>query len=714
VAYDAPEDQKGLQLGRRQFITWSAGGAYVLAVASPTTADPLQEARPNGAPVAAPPADGRGASPWFKINADGRMTVLSNAVEMGQGSHTGHATIIADELDMPWDRVDVQMLDMQAYNNTVRTGGSRSIVTTFDTARKAGATARAQFISAAAKKWGADPSACSVSEGSVVGPAGQKLAYVELVSDAAAAAVPANATPKVLASRKMIGKPLRTQKVKSKTDGTMIYGLDVRVPGMLHASSRKSPVYGGKLISVDPAPAMAIPGVKQVVKLDDSVAVLATDTFTAIKAVRALKPQWSTPDTIPTATAEIPAKLDGIIKAEFAKPPKPEAQALRAAYDSAPRKVEVSYDLAHVCHVTMEPQNCAVHVTKDKIEIWAPTQVPSPVIQNAPGWAGKPANTEVVLHTTMLGGGFGRRLDTNYVQQAVELAAKVEGPVQLVWSREEDFGHDTYRRAVRQMYRAGLGADGGLDSYECVTAATDAPVNSGMNQAPYQGIKPATVTQAGMVKAGIPQGPWRSVDPGISAFGRESFIDECAHAAGADPVAYRLKLLGTNERAKRLLQTVADKIDFKKKRPAGTGVGVAVGEGFGSVYAHAIEVQVKGKQLKVTRFIVAADLGTVVAPNQVEAQFQGGGLMALSTALGEVQTFADGKAVSQNFDQYTLLRHSRAPKVEVHLFDSPEAPIGGSGEPPMPTVAPALCNAIYAATKKRVRALPIKNQGFDV
>jgi isoquinoline 1-oxidoreductase beta subunit len=714
MAFDAPEDRKGLPVGRREFMTWSAGGAYILAMASPTTADPLEDAKPGGAPVTAPAADGKGPSPWFKINADGRMTVLSSAVEMGQGSHTGHATIIADELDMPWDRVDVQMLDIQAYNNSIMTGGSRSIVATFDTARKAGAAARAQFIAAAAKKWGVDAGACSVSEGNVVGPAGQKLAYVDLVSDAAATAVPANAAPKLVASRKLIGKPLRTQKVKSKTDGTMQYGMDVRVPGMLHASSRQSPVYGGKLVSCDEGPAMAIAGVKQVVKLDDCVAVLATDTFTAIKAVRALKPQWSTPANMPFNTTDIPGKLDEAIKAKFAEPPKPEAGALRAVYDNSPKKVEVSYDLAHVCHVTLEPQNCTVHVSADKIEIWGPTQVPTAVVKAAPGWAGKPAATPVVLNTTMLGGGFGRRLDTNYVQQAVAIAAHVDGPMQLVWTREEDFGHDVYRRAVRQMYRAGLNGDGMVDSYECLTVATDAAVTSGMAQAPYQAMKPSVTTQVGMVKAGIPQGYWRSVDPGISTFGRESFIDECAIAAGQDPLAYRLKLLGTNERAKRLLNTVADKIDYKKKRPAGTGVGVAITEGFGSVFAHAIEVKVTGKQLKVTRMVVAADLGTVVAPNQVEAQFQGGGLMALGTALGEVQTFADGKAVNQNLDQYTLLRHSRAPKVEIYLFDSPESPVGGSGEPPMPTVAPALCNAIYAATKKRIRALPIKNQGFDV
>ncbi len=361
----------------------------------------------------------------------------------------------------------------------------------------------------------------------------------------------------------------------------------------------------------------------------------------------------------------------------------------------------------------MEPQNATVHVTADKVFVWAPTQVPSNVKRAAAGWAGKP-NAEVVLETTMLGGGFGRRLATDYVEQAVRIAAQVQGPVQMVWTREEDFTHDTYRRAVRQTYRAGLKEDGTIDAYEVLPCATDSNVSGGMGQAPYSGLKPAVITQAGNVRTGITQGPWRSVDEGISTWGRESFIDECAHAAGQDPLAYRMKLLGDNARAKRVLQAVADKIEYSKKRPANVGVGIAVGTGFNSIAAHAVEVEVKNNTVKVLRIAVAGDLGVAVAPNQVRAQFEGGTLMALGTALSECQTFANGKAEKSNFDTYHVLRNSQAPKVEVILLDSPSESVGGSGEPPVPTLAPALAAAIFKASGKRVRSLPIEKQGFKV
>ena len=512
-----------------------------------------------------------------------------------------------------------------------------------------------------------------------------------------------------------IGKDLPTKRLRERVTGAETYGIDVKVPGMMHAAVRQAPRFGAKVASVDEAAALAIPGVTKVVKIEQGgngvVAVIAKDTWTAFKGAEALKITWTDGST--AANAGFRKALEDQIAAKLKEAPAANAAPLRAAFDGAAKKVEQAYDLEHVSHVTMEPQNATVHVTADKVTVWAPTQVPSNVKRGAAAWAGKP-NATVVLNTTMLGGGFGRRLATDFVEQAVRIAAQVDGPVQMVWTREEDFTHDTYRRGVRQLYRAALKDDGTIDAYEVIPCATDANVNGGMGQAPYNGLKPAVITNAGNVRTGIPQGPWRSVDEGISTWGRESFIDECAVAAGQDPFEYRMKLLGDNARAKRLLQAVADKIEWKKRRPAGTGVGIAIGTGFGSLAAHAVEVQVRNDTVKVTKIVVGGDLGTTVAPNQVRAQFEGGTLMALGTALSECQTFTNGAADKKNFDTYHILRTSQAPKVDVILLESPTERVGGAGEPCVPTLAPALASAIFKASGKRVRSLPIDKQGFKV
>ena len=708
MAFDAPAAD------RRQFLTWSAGGAFMLAVAGQAVA----QGRGGGAggPGGGAPANN---SPWFAVEANNRVTVFSSSVEMGQGTHTGHAAIIADELDVPWSMVDVKMADLSKYSNNISTGGSTGLRTGYPLARQAGATARAQFMQAAATRWNVPLDQVTTAGGKVVNKTTKaELTYADLNAAASALPAPANVTPKDPSQRNIIGKDQQTKRLRERVTGQEIYGIDTRVPGMVRAAIIQAPQFGAKLASVDEAPAMAIPGVKKVIKLDNAVAVLATDTWTAFKGSRALKPVWSGGST--TTTAALSAQLAQSHAAALAAEPSAQAAPLRAAYNSSSKKVEASYELAHLNHVTMEPQNAIAHVTANKVEIWAPTQIPSATKRAAPGWAGKPATTEVVLHTTMLGGGFGRRLFNDFIEQAVRIAAQTDTPVHLTWTREEDFTHDLFRRAVRQTYRTGLNSDGMIEGFEAVSAASDAPVTDGWQHAPYGAIKASAVTQAGTrgaLTAGIPQGYWRSVDPGISTFGRESFIDECAHAAGKDPMEYRLAHLGTGDtadRVKRLINTVGEKIDWKKRRPAGTGVGIAVGSGFGSLYAHAIEVEVKNKSIKVTRMVAAADLGTTVAPNQVKAQFQGGGLMALGAALMESQTFTNGKADATQFGEYNVIRHHQAPTVEVYLFDSPAAPVGGSGEPPMPTVAPALANAVFAATGQRVRTLPFAKQGYTV
>ena len=714
MAYDAPVAD------RRQFITWTAGGAFMLAVADVALAQPPGR---GGAPGAAGAA-AQAQSPWFTVGSDGKVTVWSTAVEMGQGSHTGQAAIIAEELDVPWAQIDVKMVDLSKYGNRISTGGSQTIRGSFARAREAGATARTQFMQAAATRWGVPIDQVTTAGGKVVNKTTRaELGYAELASAAGQLPTPVNVAYRDVADYVCIGQPQETKRLRERVTGQEIYGIDVRVPNMVRASVLQAPQFGGTLTSVDEAPAMAIPGVIKVVKINNgqgavtAVAVIARDTFTAFKGIRALKPVWAAP-AIRSSSAEISTKLAESHTAALAATPAANAAPLRAAFTGAARKVESSYELAHLAHVTMEPQNATVHVTGNKVEIWAPTQVPSQVKGGAAAWAGK-QGAEVVLHTTMLGGGYGRRLGADYVELAVRIAAQHDAPVQMVWTREEDFAHDLYRRAVRQTYRAGLRADGLLDGYEIISAASDAPVgNDGATKAPYNAIQTVVHTQAPRVAAGIPSGFWRSVDPGISTFGRECFIDECAVAAGQDPSEYRLKRLGDNERAKALLTKVADTIDWKKARPAGTAVGIAVAEGFGTLTAHAVEVEVRNKAITVKRIVVASDLGTVVAPNQVRAQFEGGSLMGLGAALSEAVIFTDGKADTLNFggaNGYNVLRNRQAPKVEVFLTPNKEGvPVGGSGEPPIPSLAPALANAVFKATNQRVRNLPFTKQGYTV
>lgn len=356
--------------------------------------------------------------------------------------------------------------------------------------------------------------------------------------------------------------------------------------------------------------------------------------------------------------------------------------------------------------------NTTVQVSADKVEVWSPTQVPSATRKAVADALGRPQG-RVVLHNTLLGGGFGRRLIPDFARQAALIAAQANGaPVQLVWTREEDTAHDYYRRATVQRFRAGLRPDGLIDGYETVNVGCDEELNRGGGPEPYAIGR--FVHAEDSIDTGIPQGPWRSVDEGIYTFGRESFIDECAHAAGIDPLEYRRGLIGDNARARRLIDAAAAGIDWGQPRAAGVGRGLAIAASFQSLVATALEVQVEGQALKVTRIAVAGDVGTAVNPGQVKAQFEGGATMGLSAALAEAVTFTGGQADQTNFKAYPLIRMKQVPPITVTLFDSPDADIGGAGEPGVPGVAPALANAVFDATGQRVRSLPFAAQGFKV
>lgn len=686
-----------MNLDRRQFVTWSAGGALLLGIG-----------------IGGASAQDQELSPWIRIAPNGDVTLYSTVSEMGQGARTGQAQVLADELDVPWERVTVELGPPSPTGpfSFLFTGGSSSIRAHWKQLREAGATARAQLIAAAAKRWNCAEGDCRADLGLVrrVG-SGQELAYGALAADAAACAPPATPPLKPISQRRYIGKPLPTLENADKSRGKAVYGIDVRTPGLLRASIRQAPVYGAKLASVDEAPALAVPGVRKVVKLDNAVAVIAEGTWAAFKGVRALQPQWTTP-SLTSSSADIGAKLLAALEAKDAEVASAADHApLRAEFQSAPHKVEATYATAYLAHATLEPMNTTVRVGPDRIEAWSPTQMPTATrlaIANALGR--KP--DDVVLHTTLLGGGFGRRLNPDFAVQAAKVAAQADGaPVQLVWTREEDTAHDYYRRATLQRFRAGLAADGLLTGYEAISVGADSALRGG-GPAPY-GFTRFASAQA-TATTGVPQGAWRSVDEGLYGFGRESFVDECAHAAGIDPLEYRRKLIGDNARVRRLVDAVAEQVGWGKPKAAGVGRGLALVGSFGSLVATGIEVRVQGQALNVTRIAIAGDVGTAVNPQQVKAQFEGGATMGLSAALGEAMTFTNGAADQQNFNAYKLVRMRQSPLVTVELFDSPDADLGGAGEPGVPGVAPALANAVFDATGKRIRALPFAAQGFTV
>ena len=680
-------------MDRREFLTWSVRGGLALSLSPSVVGAAAQTAA---------------MSPWITLHPDGTVTLVTTALEMGQGSRTGQAQILADELDVPWASVRTVMAterDPYLHNGALFSGGSETVRTRYELLRKAGATVRQQLVSAAAGKWKVEPSSCVAGLGVVRHPpSGRLLRYGELASAAAQIAPSADPPLKPASERRYIGKPVKTLDQEDKVDGRAKFGIDFRLPGMAFATIRQCPFFGGKLESVDEKPARAIAGVKAVIRLPDAVAVVADKTWTAFKAAAALDPKWKVEKAVPSSE-EISRMLEAHIDApdSVIAPQKTGAAArekLRAAFATAQRKHEATYEIAYLSHATMEPMNATARPSRGGgVEVWAPCQSPTWAREDAMAMCGLPKE-KIAIHPLLIGGGFGRRLKGDYIGRAAQVALAFGGPVQVLWTREEDMTHDFYRPAMRMTLRAVLPEDGVISGYEALAATAD-DLTGGSGPAPYS-VRDYAATLAN-VKIGVPIGSWRSVDPGMAVFAKESFIDECAHAAGIDPLAYRDRLLGSNERARRVLQAAANAIGGSAK-----GVGFAMLEGWDTLVAHAIRVETVNGKLRVARIVAAVDIGTAVNPQQVRAQFEGGGLMALSAAMGERITIADGRVVQTNFHEYPLLAIVHAPPVEVILLESPDAKVGGAGEPPVPGVAPALANAIFSATGKRLRRLPLE------
>ncbi|TSD83030.1 xanthine dehydrogenase family protein molybdopterin-binding subunit [Mycobacterium sp. KBS0706] len=704
-------------LDRRGFLKIGAaiGGGLALTVALPPALLPA---------LAAAEAAGFAPNAFIRIDPQGLVTLVMPSAEMGQGIYTAEAMLLAEELEVGLDQVRIEHSPPSdaLYANPLigaqLTGGSTSVRGFWTPLRQAGAVARTLLIAAAAKQWGVDPSTLKAQLGKVT-DGKRSLGYGELAD--AAAALPAP-DPKSVALKDpkdftIIGKPAKRLDSPSKVNGTAEFGIDTKLPGMKIAAIAISPVLGGKPKTVDEAAAMAVKGVRQVVKTDESVAVVADHMGAAKKGLEAAAIQW---DDGPNATVNS-ADLIRQLEEESKKPgavARNEGDTEKALAGAAQR-LEAIYQVPFLAHAAMEPMNCTVHVRKDSCEIWVGTQVPTMAQAVAAEVAGLPKE-EVQVHNHLIGGGFGRRLEVDGIARAVAVAKQVDGPVKVVYSREEDIQHDMYRPHYYDRFSAGLDAQGkpvawthriagssimaryfpagfkdGVDA-DAVEAAAEPPYAFPAIRVEYVRVEPQ----------GVPTSWWRGVGPTHNVFVVESFIDELAAAAKQDPVEYRKALLGHNPRALAALTLAAEKAGWGTPMPKGHGRGVMVQFAFGSYVAMVAEVEVAGDgSIKVHRLVCAVDCGLAVNPDTIEAQVQGGSLFGLTAALHGNITFANGRVEQANFDTYLPMRIDEVPVIEAHLIKSAEAP-GGIGETATAAVSPAVANAIFAATGKRLRSLP--------
>jgi isoquinoline 1-oxidoreductase beta subunit len=699
---------------RREFLKASAAasGGLVLAVVLPESlfAQPARAAVASTMPNA-----------WIRIGSDNSITILSARSEMGQGTYTAMPTLVAEELEVDLAKIKVEIAPAgDPYINAMLggqlTGGSTSIPEGYDKLRVAGAQARSMLVQAAAQKWGVDAGGCRAQNAMVLGPAGQKASYGELAAAAAKLTVPKDVKLKEHKASRYVGKPMNRLDSKAKIEGTAEYGIDVKLPGMLYASLAQCPVLGGKVASFDAAKAKSMPGVKHVVQISDGVAVVADSWWRAKTARDAVSIKW---DEGP-GRALNSAGIASALKAAAAKPGavhKKQGDA-DAALQSAAKKVEAAYELPFLAHATMEPMNFTADVRRDSCLIYGPTQFQ----QLAAGVAAQVTGLkpeQITVRTTFLGGGFGRRIDVDFVVQAIEISKAVGAPVKLVWTREDDMTHDFYRPTSYHQLSAGLDAAGRPVAFKyhmtspSVTSRLFPPVVKGgvdpfMTEAasiPYD--IPNQLADVVIHDTGVRVGYWRSVSHALNSFANESFIDELAQAAGKDPYEFRRGLLAKQPRLLRVLELAATRAGWGKPPAAGRARGIALMEGYGTSMAQVAEVSVAGGEIKVHRVVVAADLGKTVNPNIVRQQLEGSIIYGLSAVLHGEITLKDGRVEQTNFHQYPVLRMTESPVIEMHIVESDEKP-AGIGEPGTALIGPTVANAVFAATGKRLRKLPLR------
>ena len=664
---------------------------------------------------------------WIVVAPDDTVMIRIARSEMGQGAMTGLAMLVAEELECDWSKVRTEFVSPAVNLSRNRiwgdtsTGASRSIASSQNYLRRAGATAREMLIAAAAAWWQVPTGEC-VAANSVIThrPSGRTVTFGAIAAAAASVEPPVQVALKHSTAWKLAGTPQKRLDVADKVTAKPVYAIDVQLPDMLHAGIVQCPVFGGTLKSVDETSISAFKGVRGVVRMPDAVAVVADSWWRAKRAADALRVSWDDRGNGQVSSGSIAEFVRSGLDADVAQVGRADGDAT-AAMASAVKQIEADYTVPFLAHTTMEPQTCTAHVHADGVDIWVPTQDPATALVTAALAADVP-NDKVRVHRTMLGGGFGRRAPIQeYIRQAVVIAKEFRQPVKLVWSREQDVAHDLYRPFGMARLAAGLDAQGvpmawtiRLAGPSFVAALVPGFTNfvdrtfiSGLAEEMPYAIPNYRVDYV-IRPTPVPLGVWRAINYTQNAFYKECFIDEMAHAAGVDPYLYRRKLLADSPRNLAVLDAAASKAGWDSRPPQGVFRGIAVNKACGSYCAQVVEASVTKGEVRVHRVVAAIDPGHVVNPLSVEMQVQGAIVYALTAALyGEI-TVKDGAAEQSNFDSYEMLRMADAPWVETVIVPSGGF-WGGVGEPPVPPLAPALCNAIFAATGKRVRSLPLKN-----